>query len=190
MKNMYKHLTAITKTASAGRPILQGIYMDAINNKMVVCDGTRAMTVNSPFKLSDSSVVNPETLEEIEGVYPDTSRIVNKELTIAATFKITKTFSKLLSALKTDDYIYLRFLKNKIDIMDRDKKITIGTIDTNMIDAPFAFMAFRPKLFIELMAAINDSRSNEFKMYISRLSIGALGIECKEFDYVLASVRV
>ena len=75
MKNLTKHFAQITKKKDI-RPILAGINYNHIKDQLEATDSHRLLMINASYKLSESFVFNPLTLERIEGNYPNTERLI------------------------------------------------------------------------------------------------------------------
>ena len=75
MKNLTKHFTQITKKKDI-RPILTGINYNHTKDQLEATDSHRLLVINASYKLSESFVFNPLTLERIEGNYPNTERLI------------------------------------------------------------------------------------------------------------------
>ena len=75
MKNLTKHFTQITKKKDI-RPILAGINYNHAKDQLEATDSHRLLMINVKYKLNESFVFNPLTLERIEGNYPNTERLI------------------------------------------------------------------------------------------------------------------
>ena len=75
MKNLTKHFTQITKKKGL-RPILKGINYNHVKDQLEATDSHRLLMINANYKLSESFVFNPLTLERIDGNYPNTERLI------------------------------------------------------------------------------------------------------------------
>ena len=75
MKNLTKHFAQITKKKEL-RPILTGINYNHAKDQLEATDSHRLLMINASYKLSESFVFNPLTLERIEGNYPNTERLI------------------------------------------------------------------------------------------------------------------
>ena len=75
MKNLTKHFTQITKKKGL-RPILQGVNYNHTKDQLEATDSHRLLVINASYKLSESFVFNPLTLERIDGNYPNTERLI------------------------------------------------------------------------------------------------------------------
>ena len=76
MKNLTKHFTQITKSKASHQPILKGISYNHVKDQLEATDSHRLLMINASYKLSESFVFNPLTLERIEGNYPNTERLM------------------------------------------------------------------------------------------------------------------
>ena len=76
MKNLTKHFTQITKSKASCQPILKGINYNHVKDQLEATDSHRLLMINASYKLSESFVFNPLTLERIEGNYPNTERLI------------------------------------------------------------------------------------------------------------------
>ena len=75
MKNLTKHFAQITRKKDI-RPILAGINYNHVKDQLEATDSHRLLMINASYKLSESFVFNPLTLERIEGNYPNTERLI------------------------------------------------------------------------------------------------------------------
>ena len=76
MKNLTKHFAQITKSKASHQPILKGISYNHTKDQLEATDSHRLLMINASYKLSESFVFNPLTLERIEGNYPNTARLI------------------------------------------------------------------------------------------------------------------
>lgn len=70
-----KHAQKVKKTASAGRPILKGVY-HAPDGSLAVTDSHRLYFAKNAHSNTESSVVEPKTGAVIEGNYPDVTKLL------------------------------------------------------------------------------------------------------------------
>lgn len=106
---MNKHFLAITKKGSAARPILQGVAFDKETNKLNCTDSHRLISVDYNGTIENDMVLNIETMQQIEGVYPQIERLIPKAnngiitingLDISTEFiKIVKVYKKQMLSL-------------------------------------------------------------------------------------------
>ena len=78
MKNLTTHFTNITKGIKDSRPILQSIFYNSTDNSMSATDSHRLLQVKvGPVPVT--YIQDPNTLEFLEGTYPDVTRLIPKE---------------------------------------------------------------------------------------------------------------
>lgn len=99
-KKFTKHAEKVAKAASSIRPILKGIHHDAEGN-LSVTDSYRlyhAKNVNAP----KDAVLCATSGEELEGKYPDITRIIPKESDARHDIRIgdVKPFIKMIKAMQ------------------------------------------------------------------------------------------
>ena len=75
MKNLTKHFAQITRKKDI-RPILAGINYNHTKDQLEATDSHRLLMINANYKLNESFIFNPITLERIEGNYPNTERLI------------------------------------------------------------------------------------------------------------------
>ena len=116
MKNLSKHFTAITEQKHNTRPLLKGIHYNAADNSMSATDSHRLLQVKiGPVPATYTQ--DPNTLEFIEGTYPDVSRLkpqINEHITIRSN-TIEKTLLPMLKVLKEETIV----------LSIKDKQVTI-----------------------------------------------------------------
>lgn len=82
-----KHATKVTRSVSDARPILRGVYHRADDGALIVTDSYRLYVAYHAYAGGEDRVIDPVTGAELEGVYPDTSKLIPQEP--KATFKLT-----------------------------------------------------------------------------------------------------
>ena len=103
MKNLTKHFTQITKKKGL-RPILQGINYNHAKDQLEATDSHRLLMINASYKLSESFVFNPLTLERIEGNYPNTERLIPVvQDNLFITGEVDANMLKLIAAYKKEN---------------------------------------------------------------------------------------
>ena len=116
MKNLSKHFTAITEQKHNTRPLLKGIHYNATDNSMTVTDSHRLLQLNiGPVPATYTQ--DPNTLEFLEGTYPDVTRLIpqiNEHITIRPN-TIEKTLLPMLKVLKEETIV----------LSIKDKQVTI-----------------------------------------------------------------
>ena len=75
MKNLQKHMVAITKKVSGARGILQGVEFNSETNKLNCTDSHRLLSVTHNKEIKEDMVLNLETLEQLDGNYPQIERL-------------------------------------------------------------------------------------------------------------------
>lgn len=71
----FKHLEKIAKSASQGRPILQGIHH--VDNQVRATDAHRLLAAKVDKVKFKEHVLNPKTGKELDGAFPDTDQLTN-----------------------------------------------------------------------------------------------------------------
>lgn len=97
MKNLQKHLTRIT-SSNKNRPILNGAYFNTATGSIVATDGHRILSYKQDNLVIDNKVINLDTMEELEGKFPNVERLfpTNTEL---ADLAASNNLSELLKTL-------------------------------------------------------------------------------------------
>lgn len=98
MRTLAKHFKAVTKSSPPGRPILQAVHFDAVDGCISATDSHRLLQVFQ--EVTTTQVLNLESLEVVEGFYPDTSRLIpTPQFTSINPEDVDADFLKLLKAL-------------------------------------------------------------------------------------------
>lgn len=98
--NFMKAAANVTKKVSDSRPVLKGVYHKK-NGELIVTDSHRLYELENSGLALDDVVVDPVTGAEIDGSYPDTSRLIpeDKDAKEVYTFNIDKEVVKRIDSL-------------------------------------------------------------------------------------------
>ena len=103
MKNLTKHFAQITRKKDI-RPILAGVNYNHVKDQLEATDSHRLLMINASYKLSESFVFNPLTLERIEGNYPNTERLIPEvQDNLFRAGEVDTTLLKILAAYKKEN---------------------------------------------------------------------------------------
>ena len=104
MKNLTKHFTQITKSKASHQPILKGINYNHVKDQLEATDSHRLLMINANYKLSESFVFNPLTLERIDGNYPNTERLIPEaQDNLFRASEVDTNILKLIAAYKKEN---------------------------------------------------------------------------------------
>lgn len=97
------HAAKVTKKVSSARPVLRGVY-HSDKGSLTVTDAYRLYTITNLDFISDSKTVNPITGENIDGVYPDTTRLIPDESSaiLKTTLNVKQTIKAINAFLKSN----------------------------------------------------------------------------------------
>lgn len=127
MKNLNKHFTAITKKTDS-RPILGGVHFQADRNKLVATDVYRMLETDFIGEIKNDMVLNINTMQEIDGRYPATDRIIEGAIETNQSNRV----HLLRNAFSKDNVKILTSFKKSIAVLTIDKdKMTIGFQENN-----------------------------------------------------------
>lgn len=97
-----KHASKVTKHVGLARPALQGVYHRAKDGALIVTDSHRLYKATGIYDGGTDTIINPVTGEVIDGVYPDTDRVIPENPvaefqleSISRIVRIMKPFSEL-----------------------------------------------------------------------------------------------
>lgn len=139
-----KHAEKVSKTASSSRSVLKGVY-HSNNGDLVVTDAHRMYLNKDGNHRKDGAVIDPKTGNEIEGKYPDTSRLIpTLDPLVNVTFEVITTL-KAVKALKSCGQIESKRAiaslvkrENKIYISVGEERINasyeLGTLEDGEMD--------------------------------------------------------
>ncbi|MDD9148141.1 hypothetical protein OYT88_06215 [Sporolactobacillus sp. CQH2019] len=71
-----KHASKLTKHVGEARPVLQGVFHRAKGGALIATDSHRLYKATGVYSGGTDAVINPVTGETIDGVYPDTDKII------------------------------------------------------------------------------------------------------------------
>ncbi len=111
-----KHAEKVTKGMSASRPILKGVQHNS-DGSLVVTDSRRLYIANNGHTNESESVINPKTGEEIDGNYPDVSRLTP--------LKCDAKFTTYINVKQMVDALNVLLKANQV----HDKKKTLTTLE-------------------------------------------------------------
>ena len=104
MKNLTKHFTQITKSKVSHHPILKGISYNHTKDQLEATDSHRLLVINASYKLNESFVFNPLTLERIDGNYPNTERLLpSVQDNLFRAGEVDANMLKIIAAYKTEN---------------------------------------------------------------------------------------
>ena len=127
MKNLTKHFTQITKSKVSHQPILKGINYNHVKDQLEATDSHRLLMINASYKLSESFVFNPLTLERIEGNYPNTERLIPEvQDNLFRAVEVDTNMLKIIAAYKKEN-VSLELSDGALSISN-DKDNVIATI--------------------------------------------------------------
>ncbi|NYV67602.1 hypothetical protein HYI36_20190 [Bacillus sp. Gen3] len=82
-----KHAEKVTKTASASRPILKGVF-HSDDGSLIVTDSHRIYFAKNAHTNGAESVIDPKTGANIDGNYPDCSRLIPDKSNVKYSVKV------------------------------------------------------------------------------------------------------
>ena len=192
MKNLTKHFTQITKKKDI-KPIRAGITYNHVKDQLEATDSHRLLMINASYKLSESFVFNPLTLERIEGNYPNTERlipVVQDNLVRAG--EVDANMLKIIAAYKKEN-LSLELSDGSLSISnDKDNIIALipATINHNheyektYINASYLYDALS---FI----ADYGKESPDAPINLTMISrVRPINFSNFEFNYIVTPVRV
>ena len=192
MKNLTKHFTQITKKKGL-RPILQGVNYNHTKDQLEATDSHRLLVINASYKLSESFVFNPLTLERIDGNYPNTERLIPEvQDNLFRAGEVDTTLLKILAAYKKEN-LSLELSDGSLSISnEKDNIITQIPVTVNhnheyektYINASYLYDAL---LFIaDYGKEYPDARIN--LTMVTR--VRPINFSNFEFNYIVTPVRV
>ena len=193
MKNLTKHFTQITKSKASHQPILKGINYNHTKDQLEATDSHRLLMINASYKLSESFVFNPLTLERIEGNYPNTERLVPVvQDNLFRAGEVDTNMLKIIAAYKKEN-VSLELSDGSLSISNaHDNVIAVVPVTVNhnheyektYINASYLYDAL---LFVaDYGKEYPDARIN--LTMISR--VRPINFSNFEFNYIVTPVRV
>ena len=193
MKNLNKHFTAITGGKNITRPILTGVHYNHTTDELEATDGHRLLTFKAEYEILESFILNLNTLERIEGEYPNVERLIpNVHETYFTAADINPTLLKVIAAYK----------KDLIQLNYSDAHLTIAQENGNLI-TNIPLHDFKPadsnepmymngQYFYDALAFLLDytkiCKTAEIRFtYISR--VRPVSFSTVDFTYLITPVR-
>ena len=193
MKNLTKHFTQITKSKASHRPILKGISYNHTKDQLEATDSHRLLMINASYKLSESFVFNPLTLERIDDNYPNTERLIPEvQDNLFRAGEIDTDMLKIIAAYKKEN-VSLELSDDSLSIInEKDNIITIIPVTINhnheyektYIHASYLHDAL--SFVADYGKEYPDARIN--LTMVSRVS--PINFSNFEFNYIITPVRV
>lgn len=136
MKNTYKHLLKVV-SKQASRPVLTGAFFDT-DGSITVTDSHRLLKLYNRHEFSNSQVMKLDTMESLEGTYPETHRLIpspDKPIT----FTMDHVYSLLpflKSAKKKTDCLKITFTETGtvFELIDTGIKVALDIKVEHMIN--------------------------------------------------------
>ena len=192
MKNLTKHFTQITKKKGT-RPILAGINYNHVKDQLEATDSHRLLMINASYKLSESFVFNPLTLERIDGNYPNTERLIPEvQDNLFRAGEIDTDMLKIIAAYKKEN-VSLELSDDSLSIInEKDNIIALIPVTVNhsheyektYINASYLHDAL--SFVADYGKEYPDARIN--LTMVSRVS--PINFSNFEFNYIVTPVRV
>lgn len=123
-----KHAQKVTKTASASRPILKGVY-HAPDGSLAVTDSHRLYFAKNAHSNAEPQTIDPKTGAVIDGNYPEVSRLIPESS--SAKYTVRLDVKQAIDAFKA------LLAVNKLDTDAMYPMTTVGITD----DGTVAFVA-------------------------------------------------
>ena len=193
MKNLTKHFTQITKSKVSHHPILKGISYNHTKDQLEATDSHRLLTINANYKLSESFVFNPLTLERIEGNYPNTERLMPEvQDNLFRAGEVDANMLKIIAAYKTEN-VSLELSGGSLSISNaHDNVIAVVPVTVNhnheyektYINASYLYDAL--SFIADYGKEYPDARIN--LTMVSR--VRPINFSNFEFNYIVTPVRV
>ena len=193
MKNLIKHFTQITKSKASHQPILKGISYNHTKDQLEATDSHRLLMINASYKLSESFVFNPLTLERIDGNYPNTERLIPEvQDNLFRAGEIDTDMLKIIAAYKKEN-VSLELSDDSLSIInEKDNIIALIPVTVNhsheyektYINASYLHDAL--SFVADYGKEYPDARIN--LTMVSRVS--PINFSNFEFNYIITPVRV
>lgn len=179
-----KHAEHVTKATSASRPVLQGVYHHP-DKSLVVTDSHRLYIAKDAHNSEEGKIIAPKTGEEIEGKYPEVSRLIpttdpEGTIYIDNVSETLEAAKNLLAAGRVSKAGEKKTPKNKVAVRlysDDEKKISIK-FEGNTMKAEYFMtyaedvkpgftIAFSVEYFIQALALFKEAgfMQVEMKLY-------------------------
>lgn len=183
MKNLMKHFTQITKTASPERDILQTVRFDATTNTVTATDSHRALRYLKDVPVSMN--LNPLTLEFGSGEYPNVDRLFSgfKDSAEFEAAQITKALVGKIKKLGSEGLVEMSVTADGLVIGD----LVIKLVNyPERLDVTFLI---KTKYLVDALDFIADCKlpvpiKLEFISNVCPLKFSGPG-----FEYLIAPVR-
>ena len=192
MKNLTKHFTQITKKKGL-RPILQGINYNHVKDQLEATDSHRLLMINASYKLNDSFVFNPLTLERIDGNYPNTERLIPEvQDNLFRAGEVDANMLKIIAAYKKEN-ISLELSDGSLSIINaKDNVIAVIPVTINhnheyektYINASYLYDAL--SFIADYGKEYPDARIN--LTMVTR--VRPINFSNFEFNYIVTPIRV
>lgn len=192
MKNLTKHFVQITKKKGL-RPILSGINYNHTKDQLEATDSHRLLMINASYKLNESFVFNPLTLERIEGNYPNTERLIPEvQDNLFRASEVDTDMLKIIAAYKKEN-VSLELSDGSLSIInEKDNVITLIPVTINhsheyektYINASYLYDTL--SFIADYGKECPDARIN--LTMVSR--VRPINFSNFEFNYIVTPVRV
>lgn len=185
--NLLKHTEKITKKASAARPILKCLAIQ--DGYIYATDSHRAIRYKTN---QENMVINPNTLEKVEGIYPEMFRLFpkydfNKVVSISD-YKTMIPFAKQkIDKLHGDILLTYDYAAQTITLNNRQSKMTIQV--TSEIKENFKIL-FNRAYILAMLQAFEDYENNTISMQFEGPVRPALFAASEDFSYLVTPIRV
>jgi DNA polymerase III sliding clamp (beta) subunit (PCNA family) len=168
-----KHAEKVTKTASASRPALKGVFHSK-EGSLIATDSHRLYVAKNAHA-GDRKLIDAKTGASIEGNYPDVSRLIPDASSAKYTVRLdvkqaVDVFKVLLSASKLDGNS--KYPMTSVSITDDGK--AVFTVDNNIIQANFTApyfegergdkITFNSHYFVDALSLFKDAGVIELTM--------------------------
>ena len=196
MKNLYKHLTVITKSkATANRPILQHIHYSKESQSVSVCDSHRILEFKSMETIEKTINIHYQTMQLAceSMIYPDLQRLKPSKADIVAKIDVRSINPSLVQLLKV-------YKKEVIKLSINEKSLTIETDHQIITTLPLletvesCYLYMNCTYFIDLIAFFIDYLK---EVNCESLITGFCGLnrpiffetENRQFFYLITPIR-
>jgi DNA polymerase III sliding clamp (beta) subunit (PCNA family) len=171
-----KHAEKVTKSVSASRPVLKGVYHEK-GGSLIVTDSHRLYVAKNSHANSLGEIVNPKTGEVIDGNYPDVSRLIPDKYDAKFTLKMNvaqtvDAFTALLKSNHVADKKYKTLTKavvaeDKTISFTVDNELMSSTYKAGTVDGEVGELTFDTNYFAEAIALIKAAGFTEveFRYY-------------------------
>ena len=192
MKNLTKHFAQITKKKDI-RPILAGINYNHTKDQLEATDSHRLLMINASYKLNESFIFNPLTLERIEGNYPNTERLIpSAQDNLFRAGEVDTNMLKIIAAYKKEN-VSLELSGGSLSISNgKDSVIAVIPVTINhaheyektYINASYLYDAL--SFIADYGKEYPDARIN--LTMVTR--VRPINFSNFEFNYIVTPVRV